>query len=90
MSKFVIIVNGGLWGGGKVFDMEGVKKVFKDVGVEEWKIMGEDEEEVMEFDEGIDLLREMGDMGESVEVYNEELCVMGDDCCNLSICELEF
>ena len=83
MKKYVILVNGGLYGGGKVFDREGVEKV-----ISEWsgnkELIDEDEKVV-----SIDELIEMGSMGEKKEIWNEEMVEMGDDYVELSICELK-
>lgn len=85
MEKFVVLVNGGLWEGGKVFvGLESVKEMFKGEGIEKWIIDGDE----FEFDEGIDELLSGGDGGYKLEVGNEELCEMGDDFCELSICKL--
>lgn len=96
MEKYVVLVNGGLWGGGKVFvGLESVKKMFKDEGVENW-IMEEREgldmflyDCEMGFDEGIKVLMDYGDIGECIMVKNKELLEMGDDFVELSICKLD-
>lgn len=85
MDKFVVLVNDGLWDGGKVFvGLDSVKKLFKDVGVKEWIIEGEK----VSFKYGIDMMLEFGEIGERLVVENSELCEMGDDECHLSICKL--
>ena len=82
-TVFAVLINGGVW---KVLSSrEKVEQLFKDDGVE--KFIFEEDGEGVEFVEGINHLLQMGSMGEVVECYNEELCEMGDDYCELSIVE---
>lgn len=82
MSKYVVLVNGGLYEGGKVFDREGVDKLFV-----EWsdgkELVNEDDEVV-----SVDRLIEWGSMGEREKLINEEMCERGDDYVEVSVCEL--
>ena len=82
--KYVVVINGGLWvddNDNNIFDIDGVKKLFKDSGVKEFEF----EDRSIEFDEGIEeLIKSNYDM----ECYNEELFEMGDDCCELRIDEV--
>ena len=84
MKKYVILVNGGVYGGGEVFDREGVERV-----ISEWsggKELIDEDEEVISIDE----LIEVGSMGEKKLIWNEEMVEMGDDWVELSICELSI
>ena len=96
MEKFVVLMNGGLWGGGKVFvGLESVKKMFKGEGVEKWILEEREGLDLfwydceMSFDEGIKVLLDYGDVGESIMVKNEELLEMGNDFVEMSICRLD-
>jgi hypothetical protein len=72
MNKYVILVNGGLYGGGYVFDRDELDDVF-----EEWS-----EGEVMMSEEGeeisIDDLISYGGDGERVNIVNESMVEMSD------------
>ena len=72
MNKYVILVNGGLYGGGYVFDREELDGVF-----EEWSegevMMSEDGEEI-----SIDDLIGYGGDGERVNIVNESMVEMSD------------
>ena len=72
MNKYVILVNGGLYGGGWVFDREELDGVF-----EEWSegevMMSEDGEEI-----SIDDLIGYGGDGERVNIVNESMVEMSD------------
>ena len=87
--KYVVKINGGLWcddNDKNIFDIEGVKKLFKDNGVEKFKFDDEDFGiDEYNIDEGIDKLI---NSFEDIECYNEELFEMGDDFCELRICEV--
>lgn len=84
-NVFVVKINGGVW---EVFDSrEKVVELFRSELEGDFILDGEDGEEVMDLEKGIDYLLEMGSCGEVVECYNEELCEMGDDYCELSIVE---
>jgi hypothetical protein len=84
MEKYVILVNDGLYGGGRVFDREGLEKI-----INEWsggkELIDEDDEVV-----SIEDLIEMGSMGEKKEICNEEMVERGGDYVEVSICELIF
>ena len=84
MNKYVILVNGGLYGGGYVFDRDELDDVF-----EEWSenqvMMSDDEEEV-----DIDYLIGMGEMGESVCIVNESMVERGDEWVEVSVVKLNF
>jgi hypothetical protein len=84
MKKYVILVNNGLYGGGIVFDREGLEKV-----INEWsggkELIDEDDEVV-----SIEDLIEIGSMGEMREICNEEMVERGGDYVEVSICELIF
>jgi len=82
MEKYVILVNGGVYRGGEVFDREGVEKV-----IYEWsegKELVDEDEEVVSIDE----LIEVGSIGEKKLIWNEEMVEMGDDWVELSVCKL--
>jgi hypothetical protein len=83
MNKFVVLVNGGLYEGGKVFDRKGVDELF--VEWSEGKELIDDEGEVVSVDE----LIECGGMGERKMIVNEEMCEMGDDYVEVSVCRLD-
>jgi len=81
-TVFVVKINGGVW---DVFDSkEKVVELFK--GELEGDFVFEDEGS-MSLEEGIEHLLHMGSCGEVAICENEELCEMGDDYCELSICE---
>jgi hypothetical protein len=84
MKNFVILVNGGLYGGGDVFSREELDSVF-----EEWNggevMLDEDDEEV-----SIDGLIELGEMGEKVNIYNESMVERGDEWVEVSVVRLNF
>ena len=89
MEKYVVLVNGGLWGGGKVFvGLESVKKMFKDEGVKKWFVDDGDEDLKLSFNEGIEMMLDFGGNGDKVVVKNKELLEMGDDFVEFSICKL--
>lgn len=89
MDKFVVLVNSGLWDGGKVFvGLESVKELFKGEGVKNWNIDDGGEDLKLNFDEGIEMLLYFGSMGEKVIVKNEELLERGEDYVEVSICKL--
>ena len=81
-DKFVILVNSGLYGGGKVFSREELDSVF-----EEWSggevMISDDEEEV-----DIDYLIGMGEIGESVCIVNENMVERGDEWTEVSVVKL--
>ena len=84
MTKFVILVNSGLFNsGGNVFNRDELEKVF-----EEWNgggvMMCEEGEEV-----SINDLIELGSMGERVNIVNESMVEMGEEWVELSIVELD-
>ena len=84
-NVFVVKINGGVW---EVFDSrEKVVELFKSELEGDFIFDGEGGREVMDLERGINYLMEMGSCGEMVECYNEELCEMGDDYCELSIVE---
>ena len=77
---FVILINGGLWEGGKVFkSVEEIEKEFRNCGVSEWI----EEGDVVGFDVG---MKKMLDGG--CEWENDELLEYGDDFVSIEICEL--
>ena len=84
--KYVVVINGGLWvddNDNNIFDIDGVKKLFKDSGVKKFEFENENYDiDEIDFDEGIDMMIKSGD---DYECYNEELFEMGDDCCELRI-----
>ena len=89
MEKYVVLVNGGLWGGGKVFvGLESVKKMFKDEGVKKWFVDDGGEDLKLSFNEGIEMMLDFGGNGDKVVVKNKELLEMGDDEVEFSICKL--
>ena len=89
MEKYVVLVNGGLWGGGKVFvELESVKKLFRGEGIEKWFVDDGGEDLELSFDEGIEMMLNFGGGGDRVIVKNVELLEMGDDYVELSICKL--
>ena len=84
MNKYVILVNGGLYGGGYVFDRDELDDVF-----EEWSenqvMMSEDGEEI-----SIDDLIGYGGDGERVNIVNESMVEMGDEWVEVSVVKLNF
>ena len=84
MSKYVILVNGGLYGGGDVFSREELDSHFE--GWNDCEVMwSEDGEEV-----SVDDLIELGEMGEKVNIVNESMVEMGDEWVELSVVKLNF
>ena len=85
---FVIIVNGGLFCENlcdekNVFNREELEKLF-----DKWSKgndLVDEEDNVYEVDD----LIEVGECGESVDLVNEEMCEMGDDCVSVSVVKLE-
>ena len=86
-KKFVVIVNGGLWMGGQVFTLDGMKQTFRDEGIDKWELEDGDE---LEFEEGIMELIEYGKCEDSLIICNDVFVEVGDDGCSLGIWELKF
>lgn len=89
MSRYVLLINGGLWDGDRVFtSTDEIKQLFnEEVGVTSLLVDREDEE--LSLDDGIERMLDAGNMGEGLNVYNEEFCEMGDDHADMSICKLK-
>ena len=86
-DMYCVVINDGLFGGGKVFSYKGLVELFK----EELKIsvFRDSEGNEYEFKDGIEELISCGENGCKMELVNNELLEMGDDYCGLSICKLE-
>jgi hypothetical protein len=82
MEKFVVLVNDGLYGGGKVFSRKELDELF-----EEWSggevMLDEDEFEV-----SVNDLIEIGSIGEKISIVNESMVEMGDELVEISIVKL--
>ena len=90
MNKFVMIWNSGLFckGNKNVFNRDELNEIFSnDFGLKELMM---NEGEVYSVNEGIDEMIECGNMGESVELINEECVEMGDDFVNVSIVRIDM
>ncbi len=86
MKKFVCSINGCILK--DVKSLEEWKEWFKKEGIKKWELDDENDDIVeMDFDKGIERLVES--VGE-VSCYNEELCEMGDDYCELNLEEVEI
>ena len=83
-NVFVVKINGGVW---EVFDSkEKVIELFRN------ELEGDfifENEEDMSLEDGVEHLLFLGSCGEVAICQNEEICEMGDDYCELSICERE-
>jgi hypothetical protein len=83
-DKFVILVNGGLYGGGNVFSREELDGVF-----EEWN-KGEVMLDEDEFGVSVSDLIEVGSIGEKINIVNESMVEVGDEWVEVSVVKLNL